>query len=108
MTTVTTKVKAWIGPHSSVSPADLIAGKRIEDLYFSGLNMTSAGWTTVGEAEITVHLVDEKAMVENKVEALREEAKAIRAEAHMKCTIIEEQIQNLLAITYEPTPTGQD
>ncbi len=67
--------------------------------------MTASGWTFAGEAEITLQLVDHKALVENKVEALKAEVKSIKAEATMKVTQIERQIQTLLAITYEPEVT---
>lgn len=106
MKTVSTKTKAWISPHSSVSPADLIAGERIDDLHFSLLAMERSGWTYVGDAEITVQIIDEKSMIGNKVEALRNEAAAIRAEATARVTHIESQIKNLLAISYDPTSTG--
>lgn len=106
MKTVTTKTKAWITPHSSVSPQDLMAGKRLEDLIFHNNSMTVAGWTFAGDAEITVAIVDEKSLVENKVAALREEAKTIRAEATAKVTKIESQIQNLLAISFDGADAG--
>jgi hypothetical protein len=102
MKTVTEKTRAWITPHSSISPQELLNGERIEALALSSANMESCGWTLVGDAELTVHLLDERKMVDNKVEALREEAKAIRAEATAKCAHIEGQIQNLLALSFDP------
>lgn len=102
MKTVTTKTKAWITPYSSVGPQDLMAGKRVDELVVSNNDMTGSGWTFVGEAEVTVHIPDAKTMVANKVEALRNEAAKVRAEATATVARIESQIQNLLAIEYQP------
>lgn len=101
MKTVSATVKAWIAQHSSVSPADLLKGERIDDLQFSAVDMSRAGWTQVGTATITVQLTDERTMVSNKVNALREEAKNIRAEATAKVTRIEGQINDLLALSFD-------
>jgi hypothetical protein len=68
---------------------------------FASVEHVPSDWTLIGDAEITVHVADRKTILANKVEALKEEAKSIRSEAHKKCVEIEEQIQNLLAITYE-------
>lgn len=100
MKTVTAKTKAWIHQYSSYAPgSDMNDQQVINNLSFSNQDMKTGGWTYAGEAEITVTLVDEKTLVDNKVEALREEAKAIRAEATAKVTRIEGQIQSLLAIS---------
>jgi hypothetical protein len=99
MKTVSMKTKAWIASHCSVSPKDLIEGRDIDSLTFWHGDMTKQGWTLVGEAELIVQVPNEKILIENKVESLREEAKAIRARATAEVTRIEGQIQSLLAIT---------
>jgi hypothetical protein len=101
MKTVTMKTKAWITATSSLSPKDLLEGKSLDRLHFSNHDMLSAGWTFAGDAELTVTVPDEKTLIDNKVKALREEAKTIRAEATAQVTRIEGQIQNLLAITHD-------
>lgn len=98
MKTVTAKTKAWLTEYSTLSPKDLLDGC-ISGVAYHVADMKSAGWTLIGDAEITIALIDEKEMVDNKVAALREEVKAIRAEATAKATRIESQIQSLLAIT---------
>jgi hypothetical protein len=98
--TVTATMKAWIPDSSSISPQALQSGE-IGGLYYVDSDMTSVGWTLAGEADITVRLVGTQELVDNKVMALREEAKAIRAEATAKCTQIESQIQNLLALPFD-------
>jgi len=99
--TVTTKTKAWIPGSSSASPADLLAGKRLDSIGFSSADMREYGWTEVGEAEVTITLQDQQTMVANKIDSLREEAKAIRAEAAAKVTRIEGQINDLLALSFD-------
>lgn len=100
MKTVTTAAKAWITSGSTINHKSLLSGDA-EGLVYSNANMTAHGWTLAGEAEITIHLVDERELIDNKVDALKEEAKNIRAEATARCTKIEGQIQELLAITYD-------
>lgn len=100
MKTVTGKTKAWITDSSGVTPDNLAKGK-IDGLTYYPNDMVSVGWVFAGEAEITVHLVDTKTLIDNKVAALKEEAKNIRAEATAKCTKIEGQIQNLLALSFD-------
>jgi hypothetical protein len=104
MATITGKTKVWMSKYSSVTPRELEAGTaKVEAFFYTNTDMHDSGYTYVGDAELTVTTFEPKTIIANKVEALKEEAKSIRAEAHMKCTRIEEQIQNLLAITYEPT-----
>lgn len=101
MKTISTKCKAWITSRSSVGPDELEKGNRITDLAFVNHDMSTQGWTLAGTATISVNLVDRKTLIDNKVDALKKEASAIRAEATAKVTRIESQIQNLLAICYE-------
>lgn len=101
MKTVTKKVKAYINSTSKIGPQDIINGNRLHNLNFveEGLDMSGYGWTFVGNAEITLDVPDEKALIENKVAALREEAKLVKADATARVTQIEGQIQSLLAIS---------
>jgi len=104
--TVTGKLKAWLPDHASHRDMEALRGNdgdRIADvLAYTKHDMKSIGYTLIGEAEITVHIVDEQAIVENKVESLRAEKQKVLAEATNNATEIERQIQTLLAITYEP------
>lgn len=103
MTTFNVATKAWLTQYDSTSPKDLLSGNRLDSLTYSNQKMESAGWTQVGTAEITVQFIDENTMVGNKVNALREEAKTIRAEATAKVTRIEGHINDLLALGFTPT-----
>jgi hypothetical protein len=103
MATITGKTKVWLSQYSGVTPKSLEDGTaQVDSFYYSDSDMTDIGYAHVGEAEVTLKVFETKTIITNKVEALKEEAKAIRAEAHEKCVRIEEKIQNLLAITYEP------
>lgn len=106
MKTLTSKTKAWITPYSMIGPADLRTMKNADGLSFHSHDMTKAGWTYAGEAEITIQFVDEKTLVGNKVEALRNELAAVRAKAQADAIRIESKINDLLAIGYEPSPEG--
>jgi hypothetical protein len=106
MTTITGKVSVWLSQYSGVTPDEIQKGTvNPHRFVFTDLedDWSKNGYTRVGVAEITVDAFDGKTIIANKVEALKEEAKGIRAEAHQKCVRIEEQIQNLLAITYKPS-----
>lgn len=58
-------------------------------------------WTRIGTAEITVTIEKHDKIVANTVKALRNQQKALRAEAEVKAVDLERQIQQLLAITNE-------
>lgn len=68
--------------------------------------MSEYGWIEVGTAEIDMLLItDRTAIVTAQVDVLKQQAQKIRAEAALKVGEIENEIKNLLAITYEqPTP----
>ena len=101
MKTVKFETKAWLTPYDSASPKDLLNGERLNSLSFGQGNMANQGWTQVGVATVTVELTDARTMVSNKIEALRQEAKGIRAEATAKVTRIEGQINDLLALSFD-------
>lgn len=97
--------KAWIGEYSGIGPHNIAEVKDASQFYFTrpDLDMKSSGWTEIGEATITVRLtVDQEQMVANKVESLRAQVSKIRAEAEFEAGRLEDQIQKLLAITYQP------
>lgn len=101
---VTTTIKAWITEYNHVTPDELKTPEGVATLNFSRHDMTMSGWTFVGDATITVDILETRALVDNKVAALREQAASIRAEATAKVTKIEGQIQQLLCI--ENSPAG--
>lgn len=70
-------------------------------LSFYNFSSTPDGYTLVGEADITVRVVDAQKIIANKVEALKTEKARVLAEAQMKATDIEANIQKLLAISFD-------
>jgi hypothetical protein len=107
---VTAKVHAYLPKSSDLTPQELQTEKGVNRMTFFASNdkyWSEMGYTYVGPAEVTVEVPDLREMVENKVAALREEMAATRAKATARCTEIESQIQNLLAIEYTPAATTE-
>lgn len=107
---ITTTMYAHIQPGSTVMPQDLQTEKGVRSLAFfrdHDKYWAEQGYTYVGVAEVTVEVPDLRELVDHKVEALRQQEVSIRAEATAKCTAIEGQIQNLLAIEYTSAPVEQ-
>jgi hypothetical protein len=103
---ITTEAKAFLEKKSGVTPADLRTEEGARRLSFFRADMSAYGFLYIGKATITVEIPDEKELVENAVASLREQAAHIRAKATAECTEIEGQIQQLLAITYQPATEG--
>lgn len=112
MNSFTQKVTAWLPKYAYLTPEDFAAQKPgiAGALGYTSnpkQDMGEQGWTKLGTAEITLHLIDNDTMVLNKIESLKAEAKKTRAEATKRCNEIEGQIQNLLAITYTPNANDE-
>lgn len=112
MTIVTGKTNAWITTYSHLTPQHFAnpEPEMVNHLAFAepGNDMTSAGWTLVGEATITVNFINADELIGNKVAALRAEAANIRAEATAKCTRIEDQINQLLCLEFTPASEARN
>ena len=104
MNTITGKVNAYITDYSTIRPEEFATptDKLIPRFYYSSADGIPTGWTLAGEATITVHLVDQDALISNKVVALKKQLQQHRAESHKFETRLEDQISKLLAISYEP------
>lgn len=63
-------------------------------------DMEEHGWTLLGEGLAELTIVDKKQFTERQLKALKAKLQGIRAEAQAKCTEIEGQINNLLAIEH--------
>ena len=107
MKKITATVKAWLPGHCGPNDLSDTPERAIDALSFTSHDMTSiSGWTLAGTATVTVDLVDDQALVDNKVASLREELKQTRVAASMKEADIELKIQKLLAIEYTPEVTA--
>jgi hypothetical protein len=108
MKTITGKTKVWLS--DIWGPQDLQGNGREGDRVvgrpmYSDTDLSKSGFTYVGEAEITLHILDDDKIVANKIDALKAEKQNVIAEAQLKANKIEERIQSLLAITYKPEPS---
>jgi hypothetical protein len=94
--------KAWLPDYSLLSPEDMYGDKAIQELAFCTLDMRESGWTYVGEATITVDMMlSPSELIASKIETLKSQQARLRVEAQEKCNLLEDKIQNLLAITFE-------
>ena len=99
MRTVTGKTKAWITQYTDPERLKGNDEAVVGAIHISPADMKSSGWTCVGEATVTIELVDENTLVANKVESLKKELQTVRAEAQRQVNDLEDKLQKLLAIT---------
>lgn len=96
---------AYIGKDSYLKPKDLQRPECLSSLLMTKRGTADyfikQGYTEVGEVEVIFHPVPAKELVTNKIDALKQEAKLLRAETTAKVTKIEAQIQNLLSIGFD-------
>jgi hypothetical protein len=95
----------WLTGTSSWDVEKLNTTDKPGDFFYTKTDndMSDMGWMKVGTAEIDVLLTTDRAsIVNNQVATLKRQAQKIRAEAEVKASEIENEIKNLLAITYEP------
>ena len=100
---ITTEAMAFLSNDSTTTLADLRTPEGAQRLAFFTCDMSKYGYLFVGKAQITVEFPNEKELIENAVASLREQSAHIRAEAFAKCNAIDGQIQQLLAIEYQPS-----
>lgn len=112
MNTITGKTKVWLT--NNWDTLDYLhklveAGK--SDEVVGRMSYTNAdmigidGWTQVGTADITVHLFDEEVIREGKVDSLKKEIQQVKAKAQREVEILEDRLQQLLALPSPPTDT---
>jgi hypothetical protein len=100
--TLTGTVKVQVSKYFRLDELDADDAKLFARLQFSDSDMSEYGNSVVGTAEVTVTLNTPDTIIGDKVEALRAEAKKVQADAYKRCTEIEHQVQQLLAITLDP------
>jgi hypothetical protein len=101
--TITTEVFAIASPYSRLTPEDLRSGDIGSQLMYCTTDMASAeGYIVVGKGTVTVELYTPNDVAASQVQSLREQVKAVQAEAQLKVNRLEDQIRNLQALTYEP------
>ena len=81
---------------------------KVQTTDFNGSLYSSEGWENILLKKQTIiinlsdSIVDENTIKQELVAQLREQLKKVKAEAHQKEKAIQEKIDNLLAIEYQP------
>ena len=96
MKTITGKTGAW--PSSYNVNADPID---VNNLFFTNSDMTTNGWVRVGDATVTVALIDDTDLLTGQLAMLDEAERRADAECQRIKNEIEGQRQRLLAIEYK-------
>ena len=101
--TITTEVFAIASPYSRLTPEDLRTGDICQELMYHTSDMSGVeGYFVVGKGTVTVELHSANDVAANQVAVLRKKAEKIRMESAEKLALIEDEIRNLQALTYEP------
>lgn len=101
--TVAGAVSIWLrkedGPqHLTGTDREIVANVACMD---QNSDMSSYGYTRVGMGTLSFELPTLRGLVDSKAEALRAEIQKTRADAQMKVTRLEADLQKLLAIEFD-------
>jgi hypothetical protein len=99
MKKVSGTTKAWLNKYSNISMEGNTDKVIIDKLSFSVSDMSSHGWTYVGNAKITLELLEDDAILNSKISTLKVKKQKIQADAFVQANEIDEEIQKLLSIT---------
>lgn len=95
-------VNVWITEHTRPeclkSESDVTF---MQTITLSTHDMRSCGWTKVGVASITVELIDEKKLIDSKVESLQAQLAKDRADSEVRQNAILLQISKLQALEFD-------
>ncbi len=103
---VVARLSAWLSPHHGLSELDDFNSSdptrvvSAVSFFQPWMDMASHGYTRIGDADIALTINDEDSLREAAVESLREQIKAVRAEAENKITELTRRINELQAIEY--------
>jgi len=77
--------------------------KLVQVLSFAGDHMKGhEGWVYVGDATVTVEIIDTQEIVAGQVQSLEAQKQKVMADSQLAITRIDRQIQQLLAIELSP------
>ncbi len=101
----------FMSSYSSLTPKDLTgddSAKITKGLQFlSNLDYSPFDWTKVGTAEVTIELLSPDQIIGNKVDSLKNELREHKARAYKQEMELEQEINELLAITHVPSEDGK-
>ena len=96
MKTITGKTGAWLSSYNvNADPSD------VDNLFFANSDMTTNGWVRVGDATVTVVLLDDPDLLAGQLAMLDEADRRADAECQRIKNEIEGQRQRLIAIEYK-------
>jgi gamma-glutamylcyclotransferase (GGCT)/AIG2-like uncharacterized protein YtfP len=107
MATISGRTIAWITRAENVDYSSINC-ESINEFAYYDRDMTDSGWAKIGEATITIDLVDIDNLVANQIDALEAEIKAVEGRAYARVTELQGKIQNLKAITYQESNGDQN
>ena len=101
MNKFTKQMAVWIS--DSTDSANLNAGSPDHhfNLFSPTTDMSAYGYIRAGSAEVEITMFEHDDIVVSAVESLRKQVQTVRADAEMKSRVLEDKIQQLLAITCE-------
>ena len=101
--TIEASIDAWLPDHVGISAADLLSmdALRLVNGFGYSVHDMAPRWLKVGTARITVEIADVDAFVDLQINALKEARQKVLADAQLKATEIDRQIQSLLAIEHD-------
>lgn len=94
--------KAWMTQYGSMN-IEQDPDSLVTSVVYTDRDMTSSGWYIVGEAEIALTLLGREDSVLNQIDSLKGLIRQEHAQSHSKVMELQDQINNLLAITYAPS-----
>lgn len=107
MRTVTAKVNAYVTNQFTTidelykgEPTDVVGALKF--YYKEDKRNVPDCWVLAGSAEVTLTLNDPDDLIAHKVDSIKAELNKEIADSHRKQTMLREQIQSLLAISYKP------
>ena len=98
-------IRVWLPNTSSILPEKLASGTGDEIIPYAMLSktdMTQYGWVEIGSAQVSLTIKGNDEIVSGQVEALKAQKRKVIADAEVAANEIEQRIQSLLAITFDP------
>lgn len=89
------------------TPEKLLGPDGYKHMTFTSIDMSSLGYTKLGTARVELSLLGHTEILDNAIASLRKEQEGLRAEATAKCTLLENKIQQMLAIENKPAASPQ-
>lgn len=102
MKTISASVTAWMTSNDDIRLLERAPSAIASQLgYTHGeTDMSVHGWLRIGEATISINLMDHDTLISTQIESLRKAQEKVRADSERQVNSLEQKIQSLLAITH--------